>query len=856
MSSPIRMTGMTSGLDTESIVTALTSGYKSKVDKYKQQQTKISWKQDAWKNINKKVYSLYTSLDSMRFSANWKLQKASSSDTTKATVTSNGKAFTGTQTLRIASIATAASMTGGKLADNISGSSTLADLGYTDGSSATITVNGKSFAVDSTTTVDGFVNSLQSNGLNANFDSASHRIFVAAKKSGAANDFSIEGDSNGVKVLQSLGLLSGSKSTKAYDTYSSLLGSDISYSDQAGLALTSGTTTDSAVLEALKKNIDAMADKYNTAVTKSGMYSTDISKISDDLAYVSTFRSYNEDLAKYASGTGLDTLDSAVSDLSKMGSDSLFVGNTEYKLTDSANGIYSADGGTTNYKKNDNGDLVEVEKDSDGSWKETNDSSKTIAKDTIKTFKDKLASSSAYDTIAKALYPSTAGDKLSDDQKKAITEALSSLVSSKRSIDKFESTDVTTSTTPDSASGYDSAQAVQSRQDVIALVKGSSSSYKASSYSADDVTAAITKLNQASAYWKKEKAAADQTVSDSSLVASFAAKKTSDAAAYESAVAELAQTARTAFNNQYETNKAIDSSQSGSLSIKKNGTDAKIYLNGQEYRQDSNNFTVNGLTITVSGVTANAESGGKENEDGDSISISNQVDTQGIYDKIKNFFSVYNDAINELTDAFNAESSKGYDPLTEDQKSEMSDTQVEKWEKKAKAGLLRNDSTLNSIMTSITNSMLGSFTIDGKKVSLSTFGIKTKGILNAATNRQYEYHIDGDEDDESSSSNADKLMAAINEDPDSVISFMQQLTNKLYTNLDKKMKRTSLKTAYTVYNDKEMASEYSSYNKLIKEWEDRLSTLEDSYYKKFSKMETTLQQLQSSTSSLTSSLSS
>ena len=157
-------------------------------------------------------------------------------------------------------------------------------------------------------------------------------------------------------------------------------------------------------------------------------------------------------------------------------------------------------------------------------------------------------------------------------------------------------------------------------------------------------------------------------------------------------------------------------------------------------------------------------------------------------------------------------------------------------------------------MNSITNTMLGTYQIGDKKYSLASFGIKTKGILNAATNRQYEYHIDGDEDDESVASNQDKLMAALTDDPDSVINFMQKLTNDLYTNLDKKMKRSSLKSAYTIYNDKEMASEYSSYTSLIKQWEDRLSTMEDSYYQKFSKMESTLSKLQSSTSSLTSSL--
>ena len=60
---PIRITGLNSGLDTESIISALVSSYNYKTDKYKKAQTKLSWKQDAWKTLNTKIYSLYSSVD-------------------------------------------------------------------------------------------------------------------------------------------------------------------------------------------------------------------------------------------------------------------------------------------------------------------------------------------------------------------------------------------------------------------------------------------------------------------------------------------------------------------------------------------------------------------------------------------------------------------------------------------------------------------------------------------------------------------------------------------------------------------------------------------------------------------------
>ena len=83
---PIRMTGMVSGLDTESIVSALVSSYSTKTQKYKKAQTKLSWKQDAWKSVNTDVHDLYTLAGQMKFSSAYALKKTTVSDSTKATV--------------------------------------------------------------------------------------------------------------------------------------------------------------------------------------------------------------------------------------------------------------------------------------------------------------------------------------------------------------------------------------------------------------------------------------------------------------------------------------------------------------------------------------------------------------------------------------------------------------------------------------------------------------------------------------------------------------------------------------------------------------------------------------------------
>lgn len=56
----IRISGLTSGLDTDSIVQELVSAYSTKKENIEKKQTKLSWTQDAWKEMNTKIYGFYS----------------------------------------------------------------------------------------------------------------------------------------------------------------------------------------------------------------------------------------------------------------------------------------------------------------------------------------------------------------------------------------------------------------------------------------------------------------------------------------------------------------------------------------------------------------------------------------------------------------------------------------------------------------------------------------------------------------------------------------------------------------------------------------------------------------------------
>ena len=283
----------------------------------------------------------------------------------------------------------------------------------------------------------------------------------------------------------------------------------------------------------------------------------------------------------------------------------------------------------------------------------------------------------------------------------------------------------------------------------------------------------------------------------------------------------------------------VTGSASSSGAVRITGQDSEIELNGATFTNNSNNYSINGLTIEAMEVTGN-----------DEVTITTNTDVDGIYDMIKGFLKDYNDLVKSVDVAYNAASSKGYEPLTSDETDAMSDDEVKKWEEKIKDSLLRKDSTLGSVLDTMKNDMAKSFKVGDKSYSLSSFGIATLGYFNSPENETGVYHIDGDKDDSKTSANTDKLREMISNDPDTVISFFSQLSTQLYTDLGKKMAVSSTSSAYTIYNDKQMNTQYSEYNTKISAAEDKVTTWEDYYYSKFSAMESALAKMNAQSSSL------
>lgn len=233
MSDLLRMTGMYSGIDTESIVSQLVQAKSQKVTTLKNEQTKLEWKQEAWQDLNKKIYSLYSStLSDLRFSSAYQKKSTVSSDTTKATVVASESAVNGTQTLKVKQLAKSGYLTGAELnqkevtetkADGTTvtkkvdwtTSDKLSDIDSSMvGKKITISVGTgdekKETLIEITEDmkISDFTGKLKEAGVNASFDSNNQRFFISSTATGLDKEFTLSSENldSGDTVLKALGI--------------------------------------------------------------------------------------------------------------------------------------------------------------------------------------------------------------------------------------------------------------------------------------------------------------------------------------------------------------------------------------------------------------------------------------------------------------------------------------------------------------------------------------------------------------------------------------------------------------------------------------------------------------------------
>lgn len=209
----MRMTGMMSGMDTESIIQELVAARRKKVDVKKKEQTRIDWKQEIWKELNTKLKRLQSKyIANMRFSDAYSKKTTKVSNSNAVSIITGENAMNGVQTMTVDQLAKSGYLTGGKIeGSGVTALTKLSEIdpAYAGGGVFTVKNGEKSvdIKVDQDTTISDVLNQIKEVGLNANFDAKQQRFYITAADSGAAGDFSFTAsNAAGADAMKLLGL--------------------------------------------------------------------------------------------------------------------------------------------------------------------------------------------------------------------------------------------------------------------------------------------------------------------------------------------------------------------------------------------------------------------------------------------------------------------------------------------------------------------------------------------------------------------------------------------------------------------------------------------------------------------------
>lgn len=263
----------------------------------------------------------------------------------------------------------------------------------------------------------------------------------------------------------------------------------------------------------------------------------------------------------------------------------------------------------------------------------------------------------------------------------------------------------------------------------------------------------------------------------------------------------------------------------------------------------NNSVTLDGIKYTINGITT------------DPVTLSCKTDATEIKDKIVSFVNDYNTFIEKLNTLLTEKKYRDYAPLTEDQKKEMSETEIKLWEEKVKSGQLRNDNDLSRIANNMKSAMSGM--VSGVSTYLEKIGIKPVADYGGA--KSGTYTVD-----------EDALTAALEDDIESVMKLFTQAPNSDATGTDKYNQQGIMyrlkdilysefqsssssaliqKAGFSgtrYFTQNTISTNISKYETLIDKLQDQLEEKEQNLYSKWATVETIMNNYNSQMSSLSS----
>ena len=284
------------------------------------------------------------------------------------------------------------------------------------------------------------------------------------------------------------------------------------------------------------------------------------------------------------------------------------------------------------------------------------------------------------------------------------------------------------------------------------------------------------------------------------------------------------------------------------------GQDAKFTatINGQkmEFSRSSNTFDLDGMSITLNGTF--------EVKDGETpVTFSSKTDTDKIIDVVKTMVEDYNAIVSEVKKAYSdmpLEKSDGsrYKPLTDEDKADMTESEIKAYEEKAKTGILFMDRDLSSLYSALRSAVApggsdGSFLRSiGIKTSYED-GLTTLSLDENALREALEQNPDQVKDaftkSKENGAASDGLMASI-----------QKVTDR-YAATTGATKGILIEKAGSKYSpsaalNNTLLEQMKDIDKQVDKWQAKMSDKVDYYTNKFTQLEMLIAQMNSQSSSL------
>lgn len=293
----------------------------------------------------------------------------------------------------------------------------------------------------------------------------------------------------------------------------------------------------------------------------------------------------------------------------------------------------------------------------------------------------------------------------------------------------------------------------------------------------------------------------------------------------------------------------VSDGQDAIIGVKYKGSDDVV-----ELVRANNSFDLDGLNITVNG-TFGYDTASNTWENGEEVTFDAKIDTEGVISTLKDMIDDYNDIIKLVNDEVSTKRNRDYEPLTDEQKEDMSEDEIEKWNEKAKVGMLFNDSDLRTLSSSLR------YIVDGgeDKSLLSKFGISTSASYEdngklVFDETKFKAAIEANPEDlkdlfikkeDTVSGEAGGVMEHIKEMMDKYASTSGATKGIL-------IERAGSKYAPTSILSNSLQKSEDSIDNYIDRLKDKLKTETDRYIKQFTNLETVISQMNSQSSYLSS----